>query len=130
MAPKARMSVGPKVALLKDLEPTGDTGQEGERDEMPEEQGAVEVVVPSEHQTGVYANLGVISSQTEHDFTLDFCQVVPGEEKPLAVVVARLKLAPSFLMPLMRTLSDHLAQYEDAMKQVKGEDDTEEETDQ
>jgi len=85
---------------------------------------SAEIIVPPDMQTGVYANLGVVSSQTPHDVTLDFCQVVPGEPNrpPQAIVVARLKLAPSFLMPLMQTLSQHLESFEQQLRSQDEED--------
>jgi hypothetical protein len=72
----------------------------------------VDVVVPPELQVGAYANLAAVSSQSPHDITLDFIQLVPGGGMPQPIVVARLKLSPSFLMPLMQILSSHLAQHE------------------
>ncbi len=73
------------------------------------------IEVPPEWQTGVYANFALVSTQTPHDVTLDFCQVIPADT-PQAVVVARLKLSPSFLMPLLQVLSNHLARHEELGK--------------
>lgn len=78
----------------------------------------IQIVVPPEHQIGVYANVAAVSTQTPHDVTLDFIQIVPGTP-PSAVVVARLKLAPSFLMPLMQTLSNHLSRHEQIQQQAE-----------
>jgi Protein of unknown function (DUF3467) len=79
----------------------------------------VEIVVPPEHQTGVYANVAAVSSQSPHDVTLDFIQMIPGSPVPSAVVVARLKLAPTFLMPLMQVLSNHLSQHEELQRRAE-----------
>ena len=77
--------------------------------------------MPPEHQTGAYANFAAVSSQTPHDITLDFIQMVPGAQAaPMAVVVARLKLAPTFLMPLMQVLSNHLSRHEEMQRQAQG----------
>lgn len=78
----------------------------------------LEITVPPDQVVGSYANVCAVSTQTQHDFTLDFCQVVPGAEKPMAVVVARLKLAPTLLMPLMQALSAHLDTFESQMKRI------------
>lgn len=86
---------------------------------MASEDVSLEITVPPELETGEYANFAVISTQTPHDFTLDFVQMIPDDNHPRGVVVARLKLAPSFLMPLMQTLSTHLGQYEQTMKQIQ-----------
>ena len=85
-----------------------------------EEQQSIDVVVPPEHQTGVYANSAAVSSQSPHDITLDFLQLVPGGGTPLPIVVARLKLSPSFLMPLMQVLSTHLSQHEELQRMAEG----------
>jgi hypothetical protein len=80
----------------------------------------VNVIVPPELQTGVYANAAAVSSQSPHDITLDFIQLLPGTPAPIPMVVARLKLAPTFLMPLMQVLSNHLSQHEAMTRQVEG----------
>jgi len=87
---------------------------------MAEEPQNVDIIVPPELQTGVYANVAAVSSQSPHDVTLDFVQMIPGAPAPQAVVVARLKLAPTFLMPLMQVLSSHLSQHE-ALQQLAQE---------
>lgn len=87
----------------------------------------VDVIVPPEHQVGVYANAATVSSQSPLDITLDFLQLVPGGGTPLPVVVARLKLSPSFLMPLMQVLSGHLDQREALLEEGSPGDQPEEE---
>lgn len=84
-----------------------------------EQPKSVDIIVPPEMQTGVYANVAAVSTQSPHDITLDFIQTVPGPSTPSAVVVARLKLAPTFLMPLMQVLSSHLARHEDLQRQAE-----------
>ncbi len=61
----------------------------------PEEQPSVDVIVPPEHQVGVYANSAAVSSQSPHDINLDFIQLVPGGGIPMPIVVARLKSRPA-----------------------------------
>jgi hypothetical protein len=88
---------------------------------MPDEEPTtvnVDVVVPPEHETGVYANFAAVSSQGPHDITLDFIQLVPGASAPRPIVVARLKLAPTFLMPLMQVLSGHLLKHEEQLQRL------------
>jgi hypothetical protein len=81
----------------------------------------LQIDVPPEWQTGVYANFAAVSTQAPFDVTLDFCQLVPGEgsEPPQARVVARLKLASGFLMPLMQVLSTHALQHEQQVKRAE-----------
>jgi hypothetical protein len=86
---------------------------------VPEPPLNVEIIVPPELQTGVYANVAAVSTQTPHDVTLDFIQLIPGSPAPSAIVVARLKLAPTFLMPLMQVLSNHLSTHEEVQRQAE-----------
>ncbi len=81
----------------------------------------IEIQVPPDMVAGVYANFAAVSSQTPHDFTIDFIQLVPGPAgtAPQAQVVARVKVAQSFLMPLMQALAQHQTQVEDMMKRME-----------
>lgn len=89
-------------------------------DEAPE----IEIHVPPELQAGVYANFAAVSSQTPHDFNLDFIQLVPGApgEPPSAQVVSRVKVAQSFLMPLMQALASHQTTIENMLRQQEQEE--------
>jgi Protein of unknown function (DUF3467) len=88
---------------------------------MAEDVPQLEIIVPPELQTGVYANFATVSSQTPHDFNLDFIQLVPGAPgaPPQASVVARVKVAQSFLMPLMQALAQHQTTMEDMMRRMQ-----------
>jgi hypothetical protein len=86
--------------------------------DSPEDTPSVEIVVPPEWQTGVYANFAAVSTQSPHDFTLDFIQVGPGDPAH-AVVVARVKVSPSFLMPLMQALAKHQTQFEEKIRRLQ-----------
>jgi hypothetical protein len=87
---------------------------------MPEDPtSSVDIIVPPEHQLGVYANFAAVSSQSPHDITLDFIQLIPGGGVPLPVVVSRLKLSPSFLMPLMQVLSTHALAHEKLSREAE-----------
>jgi hypothetical protein len=94
---------------------------------MPDEQPKIQIHVPPELQAGVYANLAAVSSQTPHDFTIDFLQLQPVTQgnPPQALLVARVKVAQSFLMPLMQALAQHQTTVEDMMRRMQestGED--------
>lgn len=95
----------------------GDTGLFAMPDDVPE----IQVSVPPELQVGVYANFATVSTQSPHDFNLDFVQLVPGApgEPPDAVVVARIKVAPSFLMPLMQALASHQTTFENMLREMR-----------
>lgn len=88
---------------------------------MPDEPHEIQINVPPELQAGVYANFALVSAQTPHDFNLDFVQLVPGSpgEPPDAHVVSRVKVAQSFLMPLMQALASHQTMIEDKLRELR-----------
>ena len=78
------------------------------------------VKVDDEIKHGIYANFLVVS-HSPHEFTLDFCQVLPGGEpgKPRAEVVSRLKVAPTMVGKIIRALNTNMTAYEDKYGMVK-----------
>ena len=88
---------------------------------MADDAQQIEIQVPPELQAGVYANAAVVSSQTPDDFTIDFMQVLPASPgaPPPTLVVARVKVAQSFLMPLMQALAQHQTRVEDMQRQLR-----------
>ena len=80
----------------------------------------VQVVVPDEVKHGEYANFLVVS-HGPHDFTLDFCQLVPSGEqgKVNAEVVSRVRIAPTMVGRVLNALNSNLSGYEDRFGQVK-----------
>lgn len=74
----------------------------------------VNVVVPDAIKLGQYANFLVVS-HGPHEFTLDFCQLIPSGEqgKVRAEVVSRLKVAPTLVGKLIQALNTNLTGYED-----------------
>lgn len=69
---------------------------------------------------GVYANFLVVS-HSPHEFTLDFCQVMPGGEsgRVQADVVSRVKVAPTMIGKIIRALNTNMTTYEDKHGLVK-----------
>jgi hypothetical protein len=90
-------------------------------DVMPDDAHEIQINVPPELQAGVYANFALVSAQTPHDFNLDFVQLVPGNpgEPPEAHVVSRIKVAQSFLMPLMQALASHQTIFEEKLRELR-----------
>ena len=88
---------------------------------MPDEPKEIQISVPPENAVGVYANFATVSSQTEHDFNLDFIQLVPGNpgEPPEGHVVSRVKVGQGFLMPLMQALALHQTMIESKMRTMR-----------
>jgi hypothetical protein len=74
----------------------------------------VEIAVPDAVKLGSYANFLVVT-HTAHEFTLDFCQVLPGGDPALmqAEVVSRVKIAPTLAGKVIRALNENMTMYED-----------------
>ncbi len=90
---------------------------------MPEPdkpQKKVNVVVSDDVKHGEYANF-LLVSHSPHEFTLDFCQLLPANEegKINAEVVSRVRIAPTMVARVLNTLNTNLSNYEDRFGQVK-----------
>jgi hypothetical protein len=90
--------------------------------------------LPVELAAGVYANYALVHHSTEYEITIDFCQLstMPPtpEGIPTARIVARIHIAPSFVTPLLKAISENAFRQEDAIKQIKkGEGEQDEPTD-
>lgn len=80
----------------------------------------IDIKVPDEVKHGQYANFLVVS-HSPHEFTLDFCQVIPGGEDGhvQAEVVNRMRIAPTMVGKVIRALNENLTLYEDKFGLVK-----------
>ncbi len=80
----------------------------------------VKVVLPDELRHGEYANFLVVS-HSPHEFTLDFCQLLPSGEqgKVTADVVSRVRIPPTMVGRVLNALNTNLANYEERFGQVK-----------
>ncbi|MEX1179082.1 MAG: DUF3467 domain-containing protein [Nitriliruptor sp.] len=83
-------------------------------------QTQVQVVVPDEQKHGEYANFLVVS-HSPHDFTLDFCQLMPAKEqgKVNAEVVSRVRIPPTMVARVLNALNTNLTNYEERFGAVK-----------
>ena len=90
----------------------------GTAGDQPQQQIKIQVADDVKH--GVYANFLVVS-HSAHEFTLDFCQVLPGGDAGAvqADVVARLKIAPTMVGKVIRALNTNMTAYEDKFDLVK-----------
>lgn len=92
-------------------------------EEVPQEQN-IQYQLPEELASGVYANFAVVHHETEHDITLDFCQLdsVPPGVPPdaggqrMLRVVSRVHIARSFVTPLLQAISANAFQQEETLK--------------
>ena len=86
----------------------------------PRQQPQIRVVVSDDLKHGEYANFAVVQ-HTAHEFTLDFCQLLPAAEqgKVNAEVVSRVRIAPTMVGRVLNALNTNLAGYEDRFGQVK-----------
>ena len=91
-------------------------------DEGPQGQ-QIQFELPVELANGVYANYALVHHSTEHEITIDFCQLSSAQLAPGGVntarVVARIHIAPSFVTPLLQAISQNAFQQEDIRKQHK-----------
>ena len=81
----------------------------------------INVEVPPEEEVGVYANFALVSSG-EHDFVIDFCQLDPRreeDESPRVRVVSRIRIAPSFVGPLLQAISQNAFNRDERIRQVQ-----------
>jgi hypothetical protein len=80
----------------------------------------VRLNVEDELKHGVYANF-LIVSHSPHEFTLDFCQLLPadGSGQVRADVVSRVKIPPTVVGKVIRALNTNLNNYEDKYGNVK-----------
>ncbi|MEX1163464.1 MAG: DUF3467 domain-containing protein [Nitriliruptor sp.] len=83
-------------------------------------QTQVQVVVPDDHKHGEYANFLVVS-HSPHDFTLDFCQLMPAKEqgKVNAEVVSRVRIPPTMVGRVLNAMNTNLSNYEERFGPVK-----------
>jgi len=83
------------------------------------QQPRVNIQVPDGQRHGTYANFLVVG-HTAHEFTLDFCQLQPGEQGQVtAEVVSRVRIAPTMVARTMQALNTNLSNYEDRFGTVK-----------
>jgi|SRR5215210_792996 len=96
-------------------------------EEAPQEE--IQYELPPELLGGVYANFALVHHQTEHELTIDFCQVTrnPPTGGPQVIrVVSRVHIARSFVTPLLQAISTNAFRLDDTLKQLKeGEPDEE-----
>lgn len=83
-------------------------------------QRKVNINVRDEHRLGVYANCLAVS-HSPHEFTLDFCQFIPGgdADRVQAEVVSRVKIPPTMVGKVIRALNTNMTAYEDKFGMVK-----------
>lgn len=83
----------------------------------------IQVELPPELDVGVYANFALVQSG-EHDFVIDFCQLTAPREEgdaPRARIVSRVRIAPSFVGPLLQAISQNAFNRDEAIKKALDE---------
>jgi hypothetical protein len=93
-------------------EPTGGQQQGGGKQ--------INIKVGDDQKFGTYANFLVVS-HSPHEFTLDFCQVMPSQQQGQvqAETVARIKVAPTMVGKIIQALNTNMTNYEDKFGLVK-----------
>ena len=74
-----------------------------------DKKGKLNIELPEEVATGVYANLAVIT-HSPAEFVMDFIQVMPGT--PKAKVRSRVVLSPQHAKRVMKMLVDNISKFE------------------
>lgn len=86
---------------------------------MESEGQEIAINVPEEEAIGQYANL-VGVWHTPHEFAIDFCVVQPFlPDGPAARVVSRVRIPPTIVFDLLRTLNQNLAEYESKFGEIQ-----------
>jgi hypothetical protein len=91
----------------------------GNGDDVENEGQEINIRVPDEVALGQYANL-VGVWHTPHEFAIDFCVVqpfLPGG--PAATVVSRVRIPPTIVFDLLRTLNQNLTEYEETFGEIQ-----------
>ena len=85
-----------------------------------EKSNQIQIQVDDMIKHGVYANFLVVS-HSAHEFTLDFCQVMPGGDGGgvKADVVTRVRVAPTMVGKIIRALTTNRTAYEDKFGLVR-----------
>ena len=80
----------------------------------------IQISINDSLKHGTYANFLVVS-HSAHEFTLDFCQVLPGGDggSVQADVVIRIKVAPTMVGKIIRALNTNMTAYEDKFGMVR-----------
>ena len=87
-------------------------------------QQSFEFRVPEDLAAGAYANV-VGVWHTPHEFTIDFSVTQPPTQTPdggvkvPCEVVARVKIAPTLVFDLLRTLNENMTRYEAALGEIR-----------
>jgi hypothetical protein len=86
---------------------------------VTEPQPQIQIQVPEDVQTGVYANMAIVW-HTPYDFTLDFAVTNPpatgpdGQTVVPSRVVARVKFPPAQIFQLLQAINANMTNYEAA----------------
>ncbi len=82
-------------------------------EQQPQPPQQIQIQVPDDEKYGTYANFLVVS-HSPHEFTLDFCQLLPGPGgKVNAEVVSRVKIAPTLVGRVIQALNTNMTGYEE-----------------
>jgi hypothetical protein len=99
------------------------TAEKATRRVADEPSQEIQVELPEDLDVGVYANFALVQSG-EHDFVIDFCQLTPPREEgdsPRARVVSRVRIAPTFVGPLLQALSQNAFNRDEKLKQARSQ---------
>lgn len=95
---------------------------------MTQPEQFLEIVVPSEEEVGVYANLLAIW-HTQDEFTFDFAVKHPSQLRPSddgidkvhvpARVVSRVRVPPGQIFEILKALNENMTHYERTFGEIR-----------
>lgn len=91
--------------------------------DMADDGQELQIDLPEDLEVGVYANFALVASG-EHDLMIDFCQLQPQQDEaapPRARVVSRVRIAPTFVGPLLQAISSNAFNREEGLRRAREE---------
>jgi len=87
--------------------------------QLPEQEGQINIELTEDIAEGIYANLAMIA-HSNSEFIIDFIRLMPGI--PKAKVKARIILTPEHAKRLQAALKENIRKYEDTFGDINGGD--------
>ena len=87
-------------------------------DQMPQQEGQLNIELSEEIADGIYSNLAIIT-HSNSEFVVDFIKMMPGV--PKAKVKSRIVLTPQHAKRLLSALKDNISKFEAVNGPIKVE---------
>lgn len=87
--------------------------------QLPDQEGQINIELTEEIAEGIYANLAMIA-HSNSEFIVDFIRLMPGI--PKAKVKSRIILTPEHAKRLLTALKENIRKFEDTYGDINGAD--------